>query len=107
MKYVKIKANHYAEVIAQAMDSGELVYLGMETRVIPTAHGDLFRDLLREATRSGKFDSPKQMVDFCATVAGLSVVVLSQEPAFAIEVPPRSAINRKIAKSFAQGGSDE
>lgn len=98
MKYVKIKANHYAEVIAQAMDSGEFVYLAMETRLIPTAHGELFRDLLREAMRSGRFDSPKQMVDFCATVAGLSIVVLSEEPAFALEAPPRSAINRKIAK---------
>ena len=97
MSVVKVKSNQYAELVAFPITGGDHM-VTMRTRLYPTAHGELFRDLLREAMRSGRFDSPKQMVDFCATVAGLSIVVLSQEPAFALEAPPRSAINRKIAK---------
>lgn len=104
MSTVKIKGNQYAELLAHVHD-GEVQFLTTETRLNTTTHGDLFLGLLREAMRSGKFDSPGQMVNFCATVAGMAVTNLAQEPAFAIEAPPSSAVRRKVAKAD-KGGSD-
>ena len=100
--HAKIKSNHYAELLAQLTESGEIVFLTAETRLNPTQFGELFMGLMREAMRSGKFDSPIKLVDFCAAAATHAVEVMSWEPAFAIEAPPRSAINRKVAKAKAQ-----
>lgn len=98
MSTVKIKGNQYAELLAHVHD-GEVQFLTTETRLNTTSHGDLFLGLLREAMRSGKFDSPKHMVDFCAITTGLAVATLAQEPAFAIEAPPYSAVRRKVSKA--------
>ena len=106
MMHVKIKSNHYAELLAQLTESGEIVFLTAETRLNPTQFGELFMGLMREAMRSGKFDSPKNMVDFCAIAAGQAVAILSQEPAFAIEAPPRSVIARKVAKAKGKKDTD-
>jgi hypothetical protein len=95
---VKIKGNQYAELLAHVHD-GEVQFLTTETRLNTTTHGDLFLGLLREAMRSGKFDSPKNMVNFCAITAELAVATLGQEPAFAIEAPPYSAVRRKVSKA--------
>ena len=106
MMHTKIKGNQYAELLAQQTDSGDIVFLTAETRLNPTQFGELFMGLMREAMRSGKFDSPKNMVDFCAIAAGQAVATLSQEPAFAIEAPPRSVIARKVAKANSKKDTD-
>lgn len=106
MKTVKIKGNQYAELVANLTEDGEPLYLATESRLNVTHFGELFMALMREAMRSGKFDSPIKLVDFCAAAATHAVEVLSWEPAFAIEAPPRSAINRKVAKAKAQKDTD-
>ena len=106
MNTMKIKGNQYAELVAQITTDGEPLFLTTETRLNTTQFGELFMGLLREAMRSGKFNSPKNMVDFCALTAGLAVTALAQEPAFAIEAPPRSVIARKVAKANSKKGTD-
>lgn len=105
MTTVKIKGSQYAELVAHVHE-GDVQFLTTETRLNTTSHGELFLGLLREAMRSGKFDSPGQMVNFCATVAGMAVTNLAQEPAFAIEAPPMSAVRRKAAKASKEDAND-
>lgn len=105
MSTVKIKGNQYAELLAHVHD-GEVQFLTTETRLNTTSHGDLFLGLLREAMRSGKFDSPKHMVDFCEVTAAMAILVLAREPAFSIEAPPYSAVRRKASKA-AKDKTDE
>lgn len=106
MKTVKIKGNQYAELVAQLTGDGEPLFLTAETRLNPTQFGELFMGLMREAMRSGKFDSPIKLVDFCAAAATHAVEVMSWEPAFAIEAPPRSVIARKVAKAKSKKDTD-
>jgi len=97
MNFVKVKSNQYAELAAFPLaDGGHMV--AMRTRLYLTDHGELFRELLREAMRSGKFDSPTKLVEFCEIATNSAIMAMATNPALAIEAPPRSAINRKIAK---------
>ena len=102
MMHVKIKGNHYAELVAQLTESGEPLYLTTETRLNTTQFGDLFMNLVREAVRSGKFDSATKLVDFCEIATNAALHALATNPALAIEAPPRSAIKRKVAKTIKE-----
>lgn len=105
MKTVKIKGNQYAELMAFPTSVGDHI-TAMHTRLNMTDHGSLFREMLLSAISSGKFDSPVKLVEFCEIAVNRAILIMSDNPALAIEVPPRSAINRKLAKLNADGDHD-
>ena len=106
MMHTKIKSNQYAELLAQQTDSGDIVFLTAETRLNTTQFGELFMGLIREAVRSGKFDSATKLVDFCEIATNAALHALATNPALAIEAPPRSVIARKVAKAKGKKDTD-
>ena len=105
MKTVKIKGNQYAELFAIPAGNDEH-YADMHTRLRVTEHGSLFRELIAAAVSSGKFDSPVKLVEFCEIATNRAILTMGDNPALAIEAPPRSVIARKVAKANSKKDTD-
>jgi len=105
VKKVKIKGNTYAELVADVLPNGDF-YLGVNERLRPTEYGQLFMGLLREAIHNDKFDTPHKAVNFCYEMTRLAYIKLADDGLLALEVPPQSAVTRKVA-SFIPPASDD
>ena len=103
MKRIKIKAIPGAELMADATESGHF-YLTVENRLNPTYRGEMFANLVREAVRSGKYDNPGMLVEFCYRVSERACDLMDANDTLAILAPPQSAIARKVSKAVQSDG---
>lgn len=106
MKRIKIKAVPGAELMAETTEKGSF-YLTVENRLNPTYRGELFADLLKEAVKSGKYENPAHMVEFCYRAADIACDLMEVKDELAILAPPQSAIARKVAKAVKNGKSND
>jgi len=98
VKRIKIKANQYAEVMADCHEGG-VFFTHVEDRLHLTGQGQLFVDLVKEAVNGGKYDHPAELVTFCYRATLMAFDQLASDDRLAILAPPQSAIARKVAKS--------